>query len=166
MSTLKLALGIWLMPLPISLIVICTGLLLKLTGRRRIARGLIGGGVIFALAATLGPIANGLLGPLETRYPAVLDASTLASAPRYVAVLGSGYYPRDALPVTAALDGVGVVRLAEGIRLFPAAAGRAAHSVWWAGSGRAADRARLRACCRRTGRIPGISDSHRYASGH
>jgi uncharacterized SAM-binding protein YcdF (DUF218 family) len=118
MSTLKLALGIWLMPLPISLIVVCTGLLLKLTGRRRIARALIGGGVIFALAATLGPTANGLLRPLETRYPAILDASILSSAPRYVAVLGSGYYPRDALPVTAALDGVGVVRLAEGIRLF------------------------------------------------
>jgi uncharacterized SAM-binding protein YcdF (DUF218 family) len=98
MSTLKLALGIWLMPLPISLILVCTGLLLKLTGLRRIAGALIGGGVIVTLAATLGPIANGLLRPLETRYSAVLDASALSSAPRYVAVLGSGYSPREALP--------------------------------------------------------------------
>jgi uncharacterized SAM-binding protein YcdF (DUF218 family) len=118
MSTLKLALGIWLMPLPISLLLVCTGLLLKLTGRRRVAGALIGGGVIVTLAAALGPIANGLLRPLETRYSAVLDASALSSAPRYVAVLGSGYSPREALPVTAALDGIGVVRLAEGIRLF------------------------------------------------
>ncbi|HSY05795.1 MAG TPA: ElyC/SanA/YdcF family protein [Steroidobacteraceae bacterium] len=118
MSTLKLALGIWLMPLPISLILVCTGLLLKLTGRRRVAGALIGGGIIVTLAATVGPIANGLLRPLETRYSAVLDASALSSAPRYVAVLGSGYSPREALPVTAALDGIGVVRLAEGIRLF------------------------------------------------
>jgi uncharacterized SAM-binding protein YcdF (DUF218 family) len=59
-----------------------------------------------------------LLRPLETRYPAVLDASILRPAPQYVAVLGSGYYPRVGLPVTAALDAVGVVRLAEGVRLL------------------------------------------------
>jgi uncharacterized SAM-binding protein YcdF (DUF218 family) len=33
-------------------------------------------------------------------------------------VLGSGYHPRNALPVTAALDSVGIVRLTEGLRLL------------------------------------------------
>jgi uncharacterized SAM-binding protein YcdF (DUF218 family) len=118
MSTWKLTLDAWLLPLPISLIAVCAGLLFRLAGRPRVARALIGAGVTFAVAVTLGPIANALLRPLETRYPAVLDASALPSAPHYVAVLGSGYSPRDGLPVTAALDAIAVVRLAEGVRLF------------------------------------------------
>jgi uncharacterized SAM-binding protein YcdF (DUF218 family) len=118
MSTLKMVLGIWLLPLPISLIAVCIGLLFRLAGRRRIAHTLIVAGVTLALAATFGPIANSLLRPLEARYHAVLDASALPSAPGYVVVLGSGYHPRNALPVTAALDSVGIVRLTEGLRLL------------------------------------------------
>ena len=38
--------------------------------------------------------------------------------PAYVVVLGSGYHPRAGLPVTAALDATGVVRLTEGVRLL------------------------------------------------
>ncbi len=35
-----------------------------------------------------------------------------------VVVLGSSYQPRDGIPVTAALDPDGVVRLVEGVRLL------------------------------------------------
>jgi len=111
MSILKLTLDPWLLPLPISLIAICIGMLFNLAGRRRVAHTLIIAGATLAVAATFGPVANSLLRPLETRYYAVLDASVLPSAPHYVAVLGSAYYPRPALPVTAALDAVGSVRL-------------------------------------------------------
>ena len=118
MSVLKMLLSAWLMPLPISLIVVCSGLLFRLGGRRRLGRTLIAAGAIFALGAATGPVADCLLRPLESRYQAVLDASVLKSAPRYVAVLGSGYRARNGLPVTAALDSDGVVRLTEGVRLF------------------------------------------------
>jgi uncharacterized SAM-binding protein YcdF (DUF218 family) len=118
MPTLKLALGAWLLPLPLGLILVCLGLLLRLTVRRRSSQVLIAAGVTIALAATLGPVADALLQPLEARYPAVLDASILRPAPQYVAVLGSGYRPRGGLPVTAALDAVGIVRLTEGMRLL------------------------------------------------
>jgi uncharacterized SAM-binding protein YcdF (DUF218 family) len=118
MPALKLAAEAWLLPLPLGLILICVGLLLRLRIHRGIAHGLIALGVTLAVAATLAPVANTLLRPLETRYPAVLDASALQPAPQYVAVLGSGYFPRVGLPVTAALDAVGVVRLAEGVRLL------------------------------------------------
>jgi len=118
MPALKLALGAWLLPLPVGLILICLGLLLRVSARRRLGHALLAAGVTLAVAATLGPIADTLLQPLEARYPAVLDASVLRPAPQYVAVLGSGYRPRAGLPVTAALDAVGVVRLTEGVRLL------------------------------------------------
>jgi uncharacterized SAM-binding protein YcdF (DUF218 family) len=118
MSSLKLAAATWLLPLPVGLVLICLGLLLRIGARRRAAHILIALGVTVAVLATLGPIANLLLLPLETHYPAVLDAAALQPQPQYVVVLGSGYYPRVGLPVTAALDAVGVVRLAEGVRLL------------------------------------------------
>lgn len=118
MPALKLAADSWLLPLPVGLILICLGLLLRMRTHRGAAHVLMGLGVTVAVAATLAPVANMLLRPLEARYPAVLDASALQPAPQYVAVLGSGYFPRVGLPVTAALDAVGVVRLAEGIRLL------------------------------------------------
>src|ERR1700736_3729948 len=106
------------MPLPLCVLAVSIGLLFSFTGRRRIAHTLIAAGGTLALAASCSPVANNLLRPLELRYQAVLDASTLPSAPQYVAVLGSGYRPRAALPVTAALDAVGIVRLTEGVRLL------------------------------------------------
>ncbi|HEV8018107.1 MAG TPA: ElyC/SanA/YdcF family protein [Steroidobacteraceae bacterium] len=118
MPTLKLAFGAWLLPLPLALILVSLGLLLRAAARPRVGRALIIAGATLAVAATLGPVADTLLQPLETRYPAVLDAAALRPAPQYVAVLGSGYRPRAGLPVTAALDAVAVVRLTEGVRLL------------------------------------------------
>jgi uncharacterized SAM-binding protein YcdF (DUF218 family) len=118
MPALKLAAEAWLLPLPLGLVLICLGLVFRIRTHRRAASVLIALGTTVALAASLAPVAYMLLRPLEARYPAVVDASALRPVPRYVAVLGSGYYPRAGLPVTAALDAVGVVRLAEGIRLL------------------------------------------------
>lgn len=118
MLALKMVLGVWLMPLPVSLILVCCGALLRARGRRLSGATLIVCGGVLVLAASTGPVADSMLRPLETHYLAVLDASTLRPVPAYVAVLGSGYRPRDSVPVTAALDAIGVVRLAEGIRLL------------------------------------------------
>ena len=118
MLALKMALGAGLMPLPLSLTVICCGLLLRVWGRRRFGAGLIAGGAVLVLAAATGPVADALLRPLETRYHAIADAAALRPAPRFVVVLGSGYRPRAGLPITAEVDAIGMVRLAEGIRLL------------------------------------------------
>jgi uncharacterized SAM-binding protein YcdF (DUF218 family) len=118
MSVLKLLLERWLLPLPICLVLLIAGLSLRRGGRARAAN------IAFALSAALGllsaygPLANGLLRPLESRYPAVLDASILNPAPHYIVVLGSGYRPRPGLPVTAALDADSLVRLFEAVRLW------------------------------------------------
>ena len=56
-----------------------------------------------------------LLNPLETRYPPLHDESALQV--RWIVVLGSSYTPHDGIPVTAALDQDGLVRIVEGVRL-------------------------------------------------
>jgi uncharacterized SAM-binding protein YcdF (DUF218 family) len=58
-------------------------------------------------------IAGALLGSLERQYPP-LQPGQVADV---VVVLGSGYQPHDAIPITAALDQDGLVRIVEGIRL-------------------------------------------------
>jgi uncharacterized SAM-binding protein YcdF (DUF218 family) len=119
MHVLKAIAGAWLLPLPIALLLVCAGLALRsLAGRRRPGLMLITMGLALSVLASLPPVANALLRPLENRYPAVLDAAALQPAPRYVVVLGSGYHPRAGLPITAELDPTGVVRLTEGVRLF------------------------------------------------
>jgi uncharacterized SAM-binding protein YcdF (DUF218 family) len=118
MFELKKALDALLMPLPIATFLVIGGILAWRLRRGRLARiALIAGGAV-ALAASLAPVSNALLRPLEYRYRATLYATSIIPAPRYVAVLGSGYAPNDDLPVTAALEPDAVVRLAEGIRLL------------------------------------------------
>jgi uncharacterized SAM-binding protein YcdF (DUF218 family) len=106
-----------LMPLPVAALLVCAGVLARRHGRQLAASILTTLGFVIGVAATLGPVADAALTPLETRYAAVLDAAKLPSPPHYIAVLGAGYMPRDGLPVTAALDAVAIVRLAEGLRL-------------------------------------------------
>ncbi len=118
MSALKPILGAWLLPLPLALILVCAGLVSRRVGRRRLGGALVIAGGVLVLASSLGPVSELLLRPLENRYPPVLDAAALRPLPAYVVVLGSGYHPRAGLPVTAALDATGVVRLAEGVRLL------------------------------------------------
>jgi uncharacterized SAM-binding protein YcdF (DUF218 family) len=56
-----------------------------------------------------------LLAPLERQYP---WPSNLSQLPVHeVVVLGNGYLPADDIPVTAALNADGVVRIVEGVRV-------------------------------------------------
>ena len=118
MTTFNTIVGELLMPLPIATVLICIGLLTRVAGRRRPGTITVAVGGLLAFAAALGPISSGLLRPLENRYAGVIDPTTLPVKPRYVAVLGSGYRPRQGLPITAALGETAIMRLAEGIRLF------------------------------------------------
>jgi uncharacterized SAM-binding protein YcdF (DUF218 family) len=110
--------GVWLMPLPICLVLGCCAVLLHYRRHPRAALVLAASALGLCLLSAFGPIANLLLRPLESQYPAMLDVVALDPAPQYVVVLGSGYHQRAGLPVTAALDQAAVVRLAEGVRLW------------------------------------------------
>lgn len=69
-----------------------------------------------AYVGSMSVVGDALLRPLEQRYPPLLPGSSLANV-EYVIVLGSGYKPRDAIPVTGAIDEDGLARIVEGIRL-------------------------------------------------
>ena len=125
MSAVKLVLGAWLMPVPLSLILSLMGLALRMSGRRRVGHLLMGSGAVLAVAACCGFVGRALLNPLETRYHSVENAAAIVPAPHYVAVLGSGYQPRDGVSVTGALGADAVIRLAEGIRLYRQLSGAA-----------------------------------------
>lgn len=110
--------GALLAPLTLALLLIAVGALLRWRRRGRTGLAFILTGAALAFLGSVRPVAEGLLIPLESSYVAIGNAASLSELPRHVVVLGSGYRPRAELPVTAALDSAGVVRLAEGVRLF------------------------------------------------
>ena len=66
--------------------------------------------VTLTYLGALAPVSNGLLGTLERQYPPLPSS---LPAVRYIVVLGSGYAPRDGIPVTAALDPDGLVEIVK-----------------------------------------------------
>lgn len=86
-----------------------------LCGRRRIAARVLVLATAVIFIGAIGRVGDLLLDPLERRYPPLEDGSLPKVG--YVVVLGSGYAPRDGIPVTAALDEDGLVRIVEGVRL-------------------------------------------------
>jgi uncharacterized SAM-binding protein YcdF (DUF218 family) len=118
MFALKQFVGAWLMPLPVAVLLLIAAVLCRALTWRRTATTLWVTAVCVAALSTLGCVGNGVLWLLEARYAAVTDVSRIPQSLEYVVVLGSGYRPRDGIPVTAALDATAVVRIAEGVRLF------------------------------------------------
>ncbi len=116
MITIKSMASILTEPLLLATCIGLVAVVLRVAGRRAGAAG-------FALAATaviylgaLSPLADVLLSPLEQRYPPLpADADVHACA--YIVVLGSGFYPRPNVPITAELDDEGMPRIVEGVRL-------------------------------------------------
>lgn len=74
----------------------------------------LAGAVVYLGSTTL--VGNALLAPLERRYPPLIPGQ--APSVEDIVVLGSGYEPEDAVPVTGALDADGLARIVEGVRLF------------------------------------------------
>jgi uncharacterized SAM-binding protein YcdF (DUF218 family) len=85
-------------------------------GWRRTRQWLLAVAAAIACLAAAVPVGDTLLAPLEHTY-SPLDESSALPAVDYVVVLGSGYTPHDGIPITAALDPDGLVRVVEGVRL-------------------------------------------------
>jgi uncharacterized SAM-binding protein YcdF (DUF218 family) len=85
-------------------------------GWRRTTQWLLAVAVANACLAGIVPVGDALLGPLERRYSPLREGVALPAVD-YVVVLGSGYAPHDGIPITAALDEDGLVRIVEGVRL-------------------------------------------------
>ena len=74
-----------------------------------------GAGAILAYLGSTSLVGNALLGPFEQSIPPSMPSRAIGV--RDIVVLGSGYEPRDGIPVTGALDADGLARIVEGVRL-------------------------------------------------
>lgn len=117
MFLIKKLVATFAMPLPMTLLLLLLAALLAIMGWRRGARGLAGGAVALLLLASWAPVADALLGPLESRHPPLLDARSLPAV-SHIVVLGSGYHANADLPITSQLGDSAVIRLVEGVRLW------------------------------------------------
>ena len=119
---LKVLAGQLLMPLPISLGLMALGLALLAWRFRRTGGAVAGFGLSFLVLASLAPVADRLLLPLEMRYPALLTLPTEAlpaEAPLAgVVVLGGGWAPEAPRSSVSRLNDSSAIRLMEGIRLW------------------------------------------------
>lgn len=113
---IKQFVGAAVMPLACALLVVVIGAIVRLCGRRRAATVLWTVAALIVYLSAIDPVANALLTPLESRYPPLGDAREIPAA-HFIVVLGSGYGPHDGIPITAALSGDGLARIAEGVRL-------------------------------------------------
>jgi uncharacterized SAM-binding protein YcdF (DUF218 family) len=105
-----------LSPLPLSLLIAIIAVICQRSKRAKPARSLFIVAAALVYGGSIAIVGEALLGPLEHRYPPLRQDLPLPAA-GYVVVLGSGYGPHDGVPVTAALDGDGLARIVEGVRL-------------------------------------------------
>ena len=116
MSLLKHLFGALATPLVLALLLGVAAALLSLRGRRKGAAWLLASAAACLYLGGLVGIGEVLLTPLEREYPPLAADAALEGVGNIV-VLGSGYMPRDSIPVTAALDEDGLVRIVEALRL-------------------------------------------------
>ncbi len=117
MHIIKELLEILMLPLTIASVLGAVGVICRLLDRKRTAAWFWGLAAAIAYLGSTGIVGDALLRPLENRYlPLHLDG--LPAPVSYVVVLGTGYVPRDGIPVTAAIAEDGLVRIVEGVRIF------------------------------------------------
>lgn len=128
---LKKTISFWLMPVPISLVLLGAGLLLMRSARRaRLGRALVIAAAALLLVASNKFVSESLLRPLETRYPAIPELAAGTPLPadlaacRFVVILGGGNHRTPGVAASNLLSGSALSRLTEGVRivrLLPAA---------------------------------------------
>ena len=125
MFWLKKFVSFWLMPLPLCLTLLVSGLLLARSPRRsRIGRLLLGAAAALLLLFSNKAVSTRLLRPLEERYPAIPEIAAGASLPtaiagcRFVVVLGGGHSDMPGIAATGQLSASALGRIVEAVRLL------------------------------------------------
>jgi uncharacterized SAM-binding protein YcdF (DUF218 family) len=103
-------------PLVFALLLLVAALVLRQFGRRRTSTIVACLACALVCLSALAPVSSMLLSPLESAYPPLSDEN-LPKGIVGVVVLGSSYIPHDGVPITAAIPGDGLARIAEGVRL-------------------------------------------------
>ncbi|MBL5884198.1 envelope biogenesis factor ElyC [Lelliottia aquatilis] len=113
--TLKKIIGGMILPLPLLLMFIALGLLLVwFTRFQRSGKIVITTGWLVLLLLSLQPVADGLLRPIEDKYPTWQGNQKVA----FIVVLGGGYTWDDKWAPSSNLINNSLPRLNEGIRLW------------------------------------------------
>lgn len=116
MFALKKMIGILAMPLSLGLVCLAVGVALLLLRRQRWGRVLVVFGCLLVVVPGLRPVADGLLGPLERRYPA-FPVEAAGEEVEWVTVLGAGLVWDEDLPPVSRLSLPALGRLLEGVRI-------------------------------------------------
>ncbi|MDR9892317.1 envelope biogenesis factor ElyC [Pseudenterobacter timonensis] len=115
--TLKKYIGGMMLPLPLLLLLIALGLLLVwFTRFQKSGKTLITAGWLALLLLSLQPVADGLLRPIENRYPTWQGGQKVD----YIVILGGGYTWDPQWAPSSNLISNSLPRLNEGIRLWRA----------------------------------------------
>ncbi|MEP7244888.1 MAG: ElyC/SanA/YdcF family protein [Gammaproteobacteria bacterium] len=113
---LKQLVGALASPLVFAALIALAACVLWKLNRRRAAAWVWASAALAVYLSAIAPIGNALIAPLETMY-APLQVDGTLPAVHLVVVLGSSYVPHDRVPITAALDGDGLARVVEGVRI-------------------------------------------------
>jgi uncharacterized SAM-binding protein YcdF (DUF218 family) len=113
---LKKILASLLLPLPISLILLLTGLVtLSHQKIRRFSISCLTSGIALLVIFSIHPVANQLILSLESRYQ---PQQILPTNIKYIVVLGGGNGGNKRYPPNTQLSSASLSRLVEGIRLY------------------------------------------------
>ena len=117
MFLFKKIVGPLFFPVSICLVLLILGLIfLWFTRRQKTGKVLVTLGVVLLALFSYRAFSDNLLGPLEYRYPPVLNPARFSDV-KWVVVMGSGHNSDPRLSVTSQIDESAAVRLVEGIRL-------------------------------------------------
>jgi uncharacterized SAM-binding protein YcdF (DUF218 family) len=123
MFFIKKLVGAFLLPLPISSLLLVVGLLLLwFSKRQRLGKVLSSLGTLILFVFSSATVSNLLLRPLERSYPPVFASSEQIGSPgqtpiKWIVVLGAGDSYSPALPFTTQLRDASLARIVEAIRL-------------------------------------------------
>lgn len=113
---LKIVIDFITSPMTLTLLLLVIAFLLLWRGHRRSAIGAAVSAAALLYLSSLALVANALLLPLEAPFSPI-DSANLPQNIAGIAVLGASYSPHDGVPITAALSGESLQRVAEGVRL-------------------------------------------------
>lgn len=108
-----------LSPLSVILSLLLSGLGFAGLGSVTFGLGLMAAGALCLVLAAWWPVAEGLLAPLEDRYPPLSDPAALRGV-SIVVVLGGIWWPDARWPISSQLGNSSAIRLFEAVRLLRA----------------------------------------------
>lgn len=112
---LKKIIGAWLMPLPLSVLLITIGCIFVWRKRERIGRWFVTSGLIVLIICSCTAVSDLALLPLEERYPK-WDGQPNQS--EFVVVMGASQSDAPRLPTTNRPNSAAIYRLLEGIAIY------------------------------------------------